>query len=161
MRFDGKVAVVSGSGQGIGRSIALAFATEGAKVVTNNRKKGTKGGDAETTADEIKAAKGNAVPYFGNVADYKDSQKLIRTALDHFGKIDILVNNAAILLNGPLINYTEKQIRDIVDINVNGCIFCCQAAIPYMSKQKYGKIVNISSGAGLQGDAHYFCVLRH
>jgi 3-oxoacyl-[acyl-carrier protein] reductase len=153
MRFEGKVAVVTGSGQGIGKSIALAFAAEGAKVVTNNRAKGTKGGDAATTASEIKAAGGLAVPFFGSVSDYNDSQKLVKTAVDHFGKIDILVNNAAILLNGPLINYTEQQIRDIVDINVNGCIFCCQAAIPYMAKQKYGKIVNISSGAGLQGDA--------
>ena len=153
MRFEGKVAIVTGSGQGIGKSIALAFAAEGAKVVTNNRAKGTKGGDAATTAAEIKAAGGQAVPFFGSVADYQDSQKLVKTAVDHFGKIDILVNNAAILLNGPLINYTEQQIRDIVDINVNGCIFCCQAAIPFMAKQKYGKIVNISSGAGLQGDA--------
>jgi 3-oxoacyl-[acyl-carrier protein] reductase len=153
MRFEGKVAVVTGSGQGIGKSIALAFAAEGAKVVTNNRAKGTKGGDAVTTAAEIRAAGGKAFPFFGSVSDYNDSQKLVKTAVDHFGKIDILVNNAAILLNGSLVNYTEQQIRDIVDINVNGCIFCCQAAIPYMAKQKYGKIVNISSGAGLQGDA--------
>ena len=153
MRFDGKVAVVTGSGQGIGKSIAMSFAAEGAKVVTNNRAKGTKGGDAATTADEIKAAGGKAVPFFGSVSDYQDSQKLIQTAIDHFGKIDILVNNAAILLNGPMINYTEKQIRDIVDINVNGCIFCCQHAIAPMARQKYGKIVNISSGAGLAGDA--------
>ena len=153
MRFDGKVAVVTGSGQGIGKSIAMSFAAEGAKVVTNNRAKGTKGGDAATTADEIKASGGEAFPFFGSVSNYQDSQKLIQTAIDHFGKIDILVNNAAVLLNGPMINYTEKQIRDIVDINVNGCIFCCQHAIAPMSRQKYGKIVNISSGAGLAGDA--------
>jgi len=153
MRFNGKVAIVTGSGQGIGRSIAMALAADGAKVVTNNRKQGTKGGDAATTAAEIKAAGGQAIPCFGNVSDYQESQKLIQTAVDHFGKIDILVNNAAILLNGPLVNYTEKQIREIVDINLTGCIFCCQHVIPYMAKQKYGKIVNISSGAALQGDA--------
>ncbi|MGP8079572.1 MAG: SDR family NAD(P)-dependent oxidoreductase [Dehalococcoidales bacterium] len=153
MRFNGKVAIVTGSGQGIGRSIAMALAADGAKVVTNNRKQGTKGGDAATTAAEIKAAGGQAIPCFGNISDYQESQKLIQTAVDHFGKIDILVNNAAILLNGPLVNYTEKQIREIVDINLTGCIFCCQHVIPYMAKQKYGKIVNISSGAALQGDA--------
>ncbi len=153
MRFNGKVAIVTGSGQGIGRSIAMALAADGAKVITNNRKQGTKGGDAATTAAEIKAAGGQAIPCFGNISDYQESQKLIQTAVDHFGKIDILVNNAAILLNGPLVNYTEKQIREIVDINLTGCIFCCQHVIPYMAKQKYGKIVNISSGAALQGDA--------
>ena len=154
MRFDGKVAIVTGSGQGIGKSIAMALAAEGAKVVTNNRKPGTKGGDAATVAAEIKAAGGEAFPFFGSVSDYKESQKLIQTAVDHFGKIDVLVNNAAILLAGPLINYNEKQMRDIVDINVLGCIFCCQHVIPHMARQKYGKIVNISSGAALQGDAN-------
>jgi 3-oxoacyl-[acyl-carrier protein] reductase len=153
MRFEGKVAIVTGSGQGIGKSIAMALAAEGAKVVTNNRKRGTKGGDAATTAAEIKAAGGGAIPVFASVSDYGESKKLIQTAVDHYGKIDVLVNNAAILLNGPLINYTEKQMRDIVDINILGCVFCCQHAVPYMSKQKYGKIVNISSGAALQGDA--------
>ena len=154
MRFDGKVAIVTGSGQGIGKSIAMALAAEGAKVVTNNRKPGTKGGDAATVAAEIKAAAGEAFPVFGSVSDYRESQKLIQAAVDHYGKIDILVNNAAIMLEGPLVKYTEEQIRDILDANVTGCIFCCQHVIPYMARQNYGKIVNISSGAGLMGDAN-------
>ena len=154
MRFDGKVAIVTGSGQGIGKSIAKVLAAEGAKVVTNNRAPGTKGGDAATVAAEINATGGEAFPFFGSVSDYYESQKLIQAAIDHFGKIDVLVNNAAIMLTGPLVNYTEKQIRDIVDININGCIFCCQHVIPHMARRKYGKIVNISSGAGLIGDAN-------
>ena len=152
MRFDGKVAIVTGSGQGIGKSIALALAAEGAKVVTNNRKEGQKGGDAATAAAEIKAAGGEAVPFFGSISDYNESKKLIETAVNKYGRIDILVNNAATMLRGPLINYTEAQIREIVDINLIGCIFCCQHVIPYMARQKYGKIVNISSGAGLQAE---------
>jgi 3-oxoacyl-[acyl-carrier protein] reductase len=152
MRFDEKVAVVTGSGQGIGKSIALSLAAEGAKVVTNNRTEGQKGGDAATAAAEIKAAGGEAVPFFGSISDYSESKKLIETAVNTYGRIDILVNNAATMLRGPLINYTEAQIREIVDINLIGCIFCCQHAIPYMAKQKYGKIVNISSGAGLQAE---------
>ncbi len=151
MRFNGKVAIVTGSGQGIGKSIAIALAVEGAKVVTNNRKPGTPGGDAATVAAEIKAAGGEAVPVFGSVSDYAQSQKLIKDTISNFGRIDILVNNAAIMLRGPLIDYTEEQIRAIIDVNIVGCIFCCQHVIPQMAKQKYGKIINISSGAGLEG----------
>jgi 3-oxoacyl-[acyl-carrier protein] reductase len=152
MRFDGKVAIVTGSGQGIGKSIAKALAAEGAKVVTNNRKEGQNGGDAATVASEIKAAGGEAVPFFGSVSDYNESQKLIQTAVNKYGRIDILVNNAATMLRGPLIDHTEAQIREIIDINMMGCIFCCQHVIPYMAKQRYGKIINISSGAGLQAE---------
>ena len=151
MRFSGKVAIVTGSGQGIGRSIAVALAAEGAKVVTNNRKPGTRGGDAATVAAEIKAAGGEAISVFSSVDDYAESQKLIQTAIDNFGRIDILVNNAAIMLRGPLINYTEEQIRAIINVNILGCIFCCRQVIPHMARQKYGKIINISSGAGLEG----------
>ena len=151
MRFSGKVAIVTGSGQGIGRSIAVALAAEGAKVVTNNRKPGTQGGDAATVAAEIKASGGEAFAVFDSVSDYVESQNLIRTVMNKFGRIDILVNNAAIMLRGPLINYTEEQIRAIIDVNILGCIFCCQQVIPHMARQKYGKIINISSGAGLEG----------
>ena len=153
MRFDGKVAVVTGSGQGIGKAVALALAAEGAKVVTNNRKAGTQGGDAATVAAEIRAGGGEAVPAFGSVSDYKEAQKVIQTAVSSYGRIDILVNNAGILFRSPLINSTEEQIRAVIDVNIVGCIYCCQHAIPYMARQKYGKIVNMSSGAGLQGEA--------
>ena len=152
MRFKGKVVIVTGSGQGIGSSIAKVFAAEGAKVVTNNRKAGTTGGEAATVAAEIKPAGGEATPIFGSVNDYKEAKHIIQATVEKYGRIDVLVNNAAIMVDGPLIKYTEKQIRDIVDVNLTGTIFTCQHVIPYMAKQKYGKIVNISSGAGLAGD---------
>ena len=152
MRFDGKVAIVTGSGQGIGKAIAMALAAEGAKVVTNNRKPGTQGGDAATVAAEIKAAGGDAVPFFGSVSDYQEAKKLIQTAVSNFGKIDILVNNAGITFRGPFINSTVEQINAILDVDIKGCIYCCQHVIPYMARQRYGKIVNISSGAGLKAE---------
>ena len=149
MRFEGKVAVVTGSGQGIGKSIALAFAAEGAKVVTNNRAKGTKGGDAATTASEIKAAGGLAVPFFGSVSDYNDSQKLVKTAVDHFGKIDILVNNAGIGIMKPVDQLTPAEWDATIRTNLSGVFYCCHEAIPFMRKRGGGYIFNISSLAGV------------
>ena len=152
MRFDGKVAIVTGSGQGIGKAIAMALAAEGAKIVTNNRQQGTQGGDAATVAAEIKSAGGVAIPFFGDVSNQKEAGKLVQTALSNFGKIDILVNNAGIYLDGAIINNTEEQISDVINVNIKGYIYCCQHVIPHMAKQKYGKIVNISSGAGLKAN---------
>ena len=152
MRFDGKVAIVTGSGQGIGKAIAKALAAEGARVVTNNRKPGAKGGDAATVAAEIKLTGGEAVPFFGDVSDYKEAGKLVQTAINNFGKIDILVNNAGIYVSGALINATEEQIDDVIDVNIKGYIYCCQHVIPHMARQKHGKIINISSGAGLKAN---------
>ena len=152
MRFAGKVAIVTGSGQGIGRSIALGLAAEGAKVVTNNRAVGSKGGDAATVASEIKAFGGEAIAVFGNVSDYQESLNIVETTIRKYGRVDILVNNAATMLRGSIINYTKAQIHEIIDVNLVGCIYCCQHVIPHMARQKYGKIVNVSSGAGLQGE---------
>ena len=84
-KLKGKVAIVTGSGQGIGKAVAVALAAEGAKVVTNNRKPGTAGGDAATVAAEIKAAGGEAVPFFGSVSDFKEAQQAVQTAVKNFG----------------------------------------------------------------------------
>ncbi len=93
-RLKDRVALVTGSGQGIGKAIAIALAKEGAKVVTNNRRPGTSGGDAVTAAEEIRSAGEQAVPFFGSVAEFDEAQKAIQTAIDNFGRIDIIVNNA-------------------------------------------------------------------
>ena len=108
-KLKGKVAIVTGSGQGIGKAIAIALAAEGAKVVTNNRKPGTQGGDAATVAAEIKAAGGEAVPFFGSVSDFKEAQKAIETAVSNFGRIDIVVNNAGSDAPKMVWNMTEED----------------------------------------------------
>ncbi len=129
--LDGKVAVITGSGQGIGRGIALFMASEGAKVVTNNRKPLDRAalrsqyadlpeeerervismrGDAQSVADEIRAAGGEATPFFGDVSDYETAGRLIQTALDAYGRIDILVNNAAGLGQGTILNTGREEL---------------------------------------------------
>ena len=174
-KLNGKVAVVTGSGQGIGKAIALGLAKEGAKVVTNNRRPGSTGfaimddsllrslsdekrdwllklaekstGDAETTAKAIRDMGGEAVPFFGDVSNYELASKLIRTAVDSFGSIDILVNVAGTFGFGAIHEMTEEN-WDHVTLNKPKSYFnCIRHAAPFMMKQKWGRILNCTSRA--------------
>jgi 3-oxoacyl-[acyl-carrier protein] reductase len=175
----GKVAVVTGSGQGIGRAIAIGLAQEGAKVVTNNRKKGSTGsqmltadqvkkldkkkrefweketaainGDAETTAETIKKNGGEAVPFFGDIADFKVAEELIKTAVKTFGKIDILVNIAGGFGFSPFEKMTEELFDKVTRTKPKGYFNTMRHAVPYMIEQKWGRIINATSRAW-QGD---------
>jgi 3-oxoacyl-[acyl-carrier protein] reductase len=178
-RLKGKVAVVTGSGQGIGRSIAIGLAKEGAKIVTNNRKPNSTdvtglvgfpldslnkkrqaklnkslaelGGDAESTAKTIKGMGGEAVPFYGDVADFKIAGRLIQTAVDTFGSIDILVNNAGTFRYANIWDMSE-EIWDAVTLNKPKSYFnCIRHAAPYMMKRKWGRIINCTSPAWLGG----------
>lgn len=174
----GKVAVVTGSGQGIGRAIAIALAQEGAAVVTNNRKKGSTGlsvldsafvatmtkeekdlaaklsGDAETVASEIIKMGGKAVPFYGDVGDFEVAGKLIQTAVNNFGKIDIVVNNAGTMGYSYSWEMTEKE-WDHVNYNKPKSSFnTIRHALPLMMKQRWGRIINCTSTAWLGGDKH-------
>lgn len=179
----GKVAVVTGSGQGIGRAIAIGMAAEGAKVVTNNRRPGSTGhalldesilnqmsqeqrqwllkhskestGDAETTAGKINKKGGEAVAFFGDISDFKVAQRLIQTAVDSFGRIDILVNVAGTFGFSPLWEITEELWDRVTLTKPKGYFNCIRHAVPYMMEQKWGRIINCTSRAFL-GD-----VLKH
>jgi NAD(P)-dependent dehydrogenase (short-subunit alcohol dehydrogenase family) len=108
-RLKDRVAIVTGSGQGIGKAIAVALAAEGAKVVTNNRRSGTSGGDAETVAKEITDMGGQAVPFFGSVSDFEVAQKIVQMAVDNFGRLDIVVNNAGADAPKMVWNMAEEE----------------------------------------------------
>jgi 3-oxoacyl-[acyl-carrier protein] reductase len=179
-KLEGKVAVVTGSGQGIGRAIAIALAKEGARVVTNNRKRNSTDpavligeysidslskedraellkacaemtGDAESTAKAIKDVGGDAIPFYGDVGDFKTAGKLIQTAVDKFGSIDILVNNAGTFRYGNIWSMPE-EVWDAVTSNKPKSYFnTARHATPYMMKKKWGRIINCSSPAFLGG----------
>ncbi len=144
-KLKNKVAVVTGSGQGIGRAIAVALAKEGAKVVTNSRRPGTSGGDAETTAADIRNDGGQAIPLFGDIANFDIAQKLIQTAVKQFGRLDILVNNAGTANHLRVWEITEEDWDVCVDSYLKGTFNCTRHAAPIMKEQQWGRIVNTTS----------------
>ncbi len=156
--LDGKVAVITGAGGGIGREYALDFAKEGAKVVVNDlggSRDGGGGSDALAVkvCEEIKAAGGEAVPNFDSVATMEGGRSIIATAVDTFGKIDILVNNAGILRDKTMAKMEEADWDLVLAVHLKGTFACAQPAFKAMREQGTGgKIINTSSLAGLIGN---------
>jgi len=161
-RLKGKVAIVTGSGRGIGRAEAMALAAEGARVVVNDLGaasdgSGNSASPAEEVCQEIKKLGGEAVPNFDSVATWAGGENIVKTAIDKFGRIDILVNNAGILRDRMLFNMTEEEWDIILKIHLYGHFYCARAASPYMRQQRWGRIINTSSIAGLgnMGQTNY------
>lgn len=155
--LEGKVAVVTGSGQGIGKAIAIGMAREGAKVITNNRRPGTEGGDAETTAKEIRDAGGEAIAVFADIAKFDDAQRLIQDAVDSFGRIDILVNCAGADAPRMIWNMSEEEWDRCLNSFLKGTFNCTRFASALMRQQRWGRIISMSSDAwlGTVGHANY------
>lgn len=155
LRFDGRTAIVTGSGgkPSLGRAHAMLLASRGAQLVVNDigsdpemrNYPGT--ASAEKVAEEIRAAGGKAVADTNSVATPEGAEAIIRTALDAFGSIDILVNNAAISVAAPIDAMTPRDFQRHIDINLMGTIWCCQAAWPHMSERGFGRIVNTTSSS--------------
>ncbi len=149
-----RVAIVTGSGQGIGRAIAIALAQEGARVVTNNRRPGSEGGDAETTAKQIADMGGEAAPFYGSVAEFDVAEKIVQTAVDKFGKLDILINNAGTDRPHMVWNMTEEEWDISVDSYLKGTFNTIRFATALMRTQKWGRIINTTSTAWLGTVGH-------
>ena len=181
--LEGKTAVVAGSGQGVGRAIALALAEQGAAVVTNNRAPNMKpdsqldesrlaklteeqrdwvtkewarfAGDAETTAKAIRDAGGRAQACFADITDYEQAGRLIRTAEECFGGVDILVNVAGAFGFSPFERMTPEMFEKVTSVKPKGYFNTCRHAVPYMLEKGWGRIINCTSRAWL-GD-----IIRH
>lgn len=155
MKLGGKVAIVTGSSQGIGRAIAMLIAREGAVVVIN----GTDPERIEAVVEEIKGQGGSAFPFKANVARRIEVQELCKTVIKTFEFVHILVNNAGITRHAPLVELTEEDWDLVLDVDLKSVFLCMQAVAPVMIRQRYGKIINISSLSGMGaagiGQANY------
>jgi len=141
-RLKGRVAIVTGASRGIGRAIAIGLAREGAKVVVNYV---SKAAAAEEVVGEIRAAGGDAVAVQANVGDLAQHERLVTAASERFGRIDILVNNAAITRREPFLDATATAWDETMAVNLKGVYFLSQAVARVMTAQRSGKIINISS----------------
>jgi NAD(P)-dependent dehydrogenase (short-subunit alcohol dehydrogenase family) len=157
IRFDGRVAIVTGAGAGLGRTYALALAEKGANVVVNDLGGSRDGSGAGTNAAdavvaEIKKAGGNAVANYDSVATKEGGENIVKTALDAFGKVDILINNAGILRDKSLMKIEEPEWDIVLAVHLKGAFCVTQPAFKVMKENGYGRIINTASGAGLYGN---------
>jgi len=149
MQLKGKTAVVTGSGRGLGKAIALKLAQMGANIVLND----IASSDAiDATAEEFKALGYNVIVTKGDVRNAEDVENMINKAVEAFGSLDILVNNAGITKDMLMVKMSEKDWDDVLDINLKGAFLCTKAAAKIMIKQRSGKIINIASVAGVMGN---------
>ncbi|GAA4503347.1 SDR family oxidoreductase [Actinoallomurus oryzae] len=157
LRFDGRVAIVTGAGQGLGRQHALELAARGAKVVVNDlggslHGSGSSAGPAAAVVEEIKKNGGEAVASTDNVATPEGAEAIVRTALDVFGKVDIVVNNAGILRDKSFKNMVPEEFDQVLAVHLRGSFLVTHAAWPHLREQAYGRVVMTTSPAGLFGN---------
>jgi len=156
--FDGRVAIITGAGGGLGRAYALELGKRGAKVVVNDFGGARDGsgtgaaGPADKVVDEIKAMGGEAVANYDNVATVEGGANIVKTAVDAYGKVDILINNAGILRDKSFIKMTENDWDQVTSVHLRGAYCVTRPAFSLMRDNQYGRIVCTTSGAGLYGN---------
>ena len=144
-KLEGKTALVTGASRGIGRAIAIELAHEGAKVAVNYQNNDAK---AQEVVDEIGKFGGTAILAKANLANPKEAREMVQRVADKFTHLDILVNNAGITRDSMLRKMSDENWIEVIQTNLNACFFCTSAAIPIMTAQSYGRIVNVSSMNG-------------
>ena len=153
-RLEGKIALITGSSRGIGRTTALTFAREGAKVCVNYARSRDK---AEEVVREIKSMGGEAIAIKADVSNLEEVKKMIETVVETFGGIDILVNNAGIMYRGTVLESSDEEfyggLEKMWNVNVKGVLYCSREAAKHMVKKRYGRIINVASALGI-GLAH-------
>ena len=157
LRFDERVAVITGAGRGLGRAYALLLAARGAKVVINDlggslRGDGADASPAQEVVDEIKAAGGEAVACTESVSSRQGGQAIIQCALDHYGRIDVLIHNAGNVRRAALKEMSYDDFEAVLDVHLRGAFHVLRPAFPEMCKRRYGRIVLTSSIGGLYGN---------
>lgn len=157
VRYDGRVAIVTGAGAGIGRMYAMELAKRGAKLVINDLGgardgSGSSTSAADTVVDEIKKAGGEAVANYDSVATMEGGANIVKTAMDAFGKVDILVNNAGILRDRSFLKMTEEEWDLVISVHLKGAFCVTQPAVKVMKENNYGRIIFTSSTSGLYGN---------
>ena len=153
IRFDDRVAIVTGAGQGLGRSHAISLAKRGAKVIVNDL--GASGGEsvnAEKVAEEIRNNGGEAIANGSNVSNFDEVQNMVSQAMDAWGRVDILVNNAGILRDRTFLKMSIDDMRQVIDVHLMGSMYCSKAVWEIMREQSYGRIVFTTSSTGLYGN---------
>ncbi|PMP75609.1 MAG: beta-ketoacyl-ACP reductase, partial [Chloroflexus aggregans] len=149
MELQGQVAIITGAGRGIGRATALELAAAGARVLINYQHSAAA---ATQLAADIIANGGDALTYQANVSDEQAVQGMVQAALDRWGRIDILINNAGITADAPLARLRPEQWQQVLDIDLTSVFLCCRAVTPTMRAAGYGRIVSVSSLAALAGN---------
>lgn len=154
LRFDGRVAIVTGAGAGLGREYALLLASRGAKVVVNDLGgshvgEGASQRAADVVVEEIRKNGGEAVADYNSVID---GAKVVDTAIKAFGRVDILINNAGILRDRSIVKTTDQDWNLVLDVHLKGSFKCTQAAFPHMKAQNYGRIIMTASNSGIYGN---------
>jgi len=153
IRFDGQVAIVTGAGRGLGRSHALALAERGAKVVVNDlADESGHSANANAVVAEMTKAGGEAIANGANVANFEQVQDMVKQAMDAWGRVDILINNAGILRDKTFLKMPIEDFRLVVDVHLMGTAHCTKAVWEIMREQNYGRIVFTTSSSGLYGN---------
>ncbi|XP_021759330.1 3-oxoacyl-[acyl-carrier-protein] reductase 4-like [Chenopodium quinoa] len=149
-QVESPVVVVTGASRGIGRAVALTLGKAGCKVLVNYARSSK---EAEEVSKEIESYGGQALTFGGDVSKEEDVESMIKTAVDAWGTVDVLVNNAGITRDGLLMRMKKSQWQDVIDLNLTGVFLCTQAASKVMMKKRKGRIINVASVVGLMGNA--------